>query len=472
MGLISPGSFVAEIPVLPLIHDFQQINRWIHTLAGMTQLAFEFAEDIPDIGQSCWAPVFTESGDLLQYQIAVNPLAALEGQTSGDAEHRRRARQLISLACGQLRAEEATVRLESELNDMTAHLEEMYEHVSLLHNVARMLSLEIPTDEITDGALDQLSHAIAADVTLSPHLRHQLKPRLPNGEFQLQRGSARQGLAHLLSVPLQFNDHTQRMLTARRHPNQAEFGSQETLLMRSVTSMLETHLANVSLFEEKDELLLAFISSLVSAIDARDPYTRGHSVRVALLSRQLAELITLDEEFSSRVYLSGLLHDLGKLGLDDSILRKQGPLTAEERTLVEQHPVIGHDIVKSIPAFADLLPGVRHHHERWDGAGYPDRLAGNDIPLMARIMAVADAFDAMASDRPYRSGMPFDRVTAVLESGSGSQWCPEIIEAFRQHEVAIRCLWSDLSSYIAEATSLATQQRREKFREPACLMAD
>jgi hypothetical protein len=209
-----------------------------------------------------------------------------------------------------------------------------------------------------------------------------------------------------------------------------EFGTVEAGSVSSVASILATHARNIELFEEKEHLLLDAIRSLVYAIEAKDPYTCGHSERVALFARRLAGEVGLDQEGCQRVYLSGLLHDLGKIGISGAILRKEGQPTAEEYAEVARHPEHAWAMLHELQHLQPLLPGVLHHHEKYDGTGYPDGLSGNEIPLDARIMAVADAYDAMTSDRPYRKGMPQEKVEAILSAGRGTHWDPRVVEAF------------------------------------------
>jgi HD-GYP domain-containing protein (c-di-GMP phosphodiesterase class II) len=131
-----------------------------------------------------------------------------------------------------------------------------------------------------------------------------------------------------------------------------------------------------------------------------------------------------------RVFRAGTLHDVGKIGVPDSILKKPGRLEPEEARIMETHPVLGEAIVAKVPQLKDLLPGVRHHHERWDGAGYPDGLAGEAIPLIARLIALADTYDAMTSDRPYRKGLPVEVALTEISRSSGIQFEPALAEAF------------------------------------------
>jgi HD-GYP domain-containing protein (c-di-GMP phosphodiesterase class II) len=198
----------------------------------------------------------------------------------------------------------------------------------------------------------------------------------------------------------------------------------------SVASILATHARNIDLFEEKEQLFLDAIRSLVYAIEAKDPYTCGHSERVALFARRLARQLGMSEEACQRVYLSGLLHDLGKIGIRGDILRKEGQPTADEFAEVTRHPEHAWAMLHDLEHLKPMLPGVLHHHESYDGSGYPDGLRGEEIPIDARVMAVADAYDAMTSDRPYRKGMPQEKVEGILRAGSGTHWDPGVVEAF------------------------------------------
>ena len=138
----------------------------------------------------------------------------------------------------------------------------------------------------------------------------------------------------------------------------------------------------------------------------------------------------LDPEQLNTLYMSGLLHDVGKIGIDDNVLRKPGKLTEAEYEHIKMHPTLGHKILKDIKQLDQVLPVVLHHHEQWDGGGYPYALEDEETPLLARITAVADAFDAMSSDRPYRQGMPDERLDDILREGAGTQWDPAVVDAF------------------------------------------
>ncbi|MHB8893707.1 MAG: HD domain-containing phosphohydrolase [Candidatus Geothermincolia bacterium] len=178
------------------------------------------------------------------------------------------------------------------------------------------------------------------------------------------------------------------------------------------------------------ELFLSTIKSLAAAIDAKDPYTRGHSERVALFSVAIARELGLDEKSLERVQIAGLLHDVGKIGIADAVLRKPDRLTDAEYAIIKGHPALGASIMGPIRQLKDIIPGMRHHHESLDGTGYPDGLAGGEIPLMARIIAVADTFDAMTSDRLYQKAKDDEFVIKTLQRLSGSRYDQKVVQAF------------------------------------------
>src|SRR5207244_2735340 len=182
--------------------------------------------------------------------------------------------------------------------------------------------------------------------------------------------------------------------------------------------------------ERLERANLSFASALVATLDARDEYTAGHSTAVAVYARDIAARMGLDAREQELVYVCGLVHDIGKVGLPPGLLEKPGPLTLEERRIMEEHPVIGERILAKVEDYADIATIVRHHHERVDGHGYPDELSGDDIPLLSRIIAVADAYNAMTSHRPYRDAMPSRVARLRLAQAVESQFDTAVVAAF------------------------------------------
>ena len=174
-------------------------------------------------------------------------------------------------------------------------------------------------------------------------------------------------------------------------------------------------------------------TSLAGAIDAKDPYTKGHSTSVSKFSEALARAINLPEEEVERIKLGALLHDVGKIGIPENVLKKEGPLSDEEWAIMKQHPTIGTEkVLMPNPSLRDLIPIVKYHHERIDGKGYPEGLANGDIPLAAKIVAIADTYHALISDRPYRKGMNIEKAISILEEGAGTQWDEDLVRTFIQ----------------------------------------
>ncbi len=171
---------------------------------------------------------------------------------------------------------------------------------------------------------------------------------------------------------------------------------------------------------------------MTATIDAKDHTTGGHSERVARMAVRLGKQMAVPETVLGDIYLAGILHDIGKIGIQDSVLQKPDKLTVEEFEHLKQHVIIGDRIISNLKPFHHLRPGVRNHHERWDGNGYPDGLSGSATPLLARLLAVADSCDAMLSPRPYRDAMPITKMEAILLQGAGSQWDPSIVDHFME----------------------------------------
>ena len=206
-------------------------------------------------------------------------------------------------------------------------------------------------------------------------------------------------------------------------------------LMRELSVRLrDTDAKMIADLQRKNEQLhqayLDTVTAVANAIEARDPYTRGHTGRVTALARAIAHQMGWSEEQLSSLEIGGLLHDVGKIGVSDAILRKPGPLSAAEYAEIKAHPEAGKRMLQGISYLESAIPGVLYHHERYDGQGYPYQLPGSEIPLAGRIMAVADAFDAMTSDRPYRRAMSPQTAVAELERGGGTQFDPEVVVAF------------------------------------------
>ena len=203
--------------------------------------------------------------------------------------------------------------------------------------------------------------------------------------------------------------------------------------IKSIEQMKTIRHINEELHDKNDELEKAYLDTigiLRQTVEAKDPYTRGHSDRVSEYSVLIGKKLGLDENTLHILKIGGLFHDIGKIGIPDSILLKESKLNDEEYSQIKNHPMIGVHILGGVKLFEDIIPIVEYHHERFDGRGYPSQLSGTDIPYVARIAAVADTFDAMTSKRSYRNALPIDVVRAEIEKCSGTQFDPDIAKAF------------------------------------------
>lgn len=369
-------------------------------------------------------------------------------------------RRHLSLGLHHSRQVEKEAVAQEEINQIVSQLHYSYQEINLLHVLTQNMQVSRSAADVFDLCLTQLTEVVQAEshciwltengqtVHLAQRGRSPLSqagqgrllerfenqdwshPLVKNHISGTLLGADFPGLRNFLLAPIAAGETRSGWLLVCNLSHDEEFSTLQVDLLTSIASLLGTHSRNRELFRQHEELLLSFVKSMVSSLDAKDAYTRGHSERVALIARRIGAELRLPEEDLRDIYLSGLLHDIGKIGLDDQILRKPGNLTDEEFSQVKKHPVIGHNILSGIKNLNSVIPGVRHHHEAWGGGGYPDNIAGEEIPLMARIMAVADAYDAMGSDRPYRKGMPLAKLEAVLREGSGKQWDPAVIAAY------------------------------------------
>jgi hypothetical protein len=405
-------------------------------------------------------------------------LAAAEKGWSSDRLDQWMARQphcsplllerLLIITSEQADSRSEASSLQADVTQLSNEIEQTYEEISLLHSLTQNLQISRGPVEVAQLCVSRMHGLIESagniiwleDKQTGSHFL--IEGDIPFDEIGLARlisrfddydwarplvknrvqgtllGSDYPGLENFVIVPITGGSHRSGWILSCNLRDNREFGSVEGSLLNSVATILGTHVRNIDLYQQHEDLLISFVRSLVSTLDAKDPYTRGHSERVALISRRLGQHLNLPEEDLNDIYLSGMLHDVGKIGVDDRVLQKPGKLTDEEFEEIKEHPMIGYNILKGMKNLQKILPGVRHHHESVDGTGYPDKLAGDEIPLMARIMAVADAYDAMGSSRVYRKGMPLEKLEDIFRNGSGQQWDSRIIDAYFELRDEIR----------------------------------
>jgi putative nucleotidyltransferase with HDIG domain len=213
---------------------------------------------------------------------------------------------------------------------------------------------------------------------------------------------------------------------------QQVFSAEDEHMLYTLANQIALFLQTVVNYEESREAYLDIIRSLVNAIEARDPYTRGHSEQTTKYAVSIAQKMALPAEAIEVVRYAASLHDIGKIGIKENILKKVKKLTADEYSHIKNHPFMGAQILKPIKSLQEVIPIVYHHHERYDGKGYLDGLQRDEIPIGARILSVADSFEAMTSDRPYHKGLPKEEAMEQLKKSSGTQFDPHVVNAFME----------------------------------------
>ncbi|HUF54275.1 MAG TPA: HD domain-containing phosphohydrolase [Dehalococcoidia bacterium] len=239
------------------------------------------------------------------------------------------------------------------------------------------------------------------------------------------------GFVSAAAAPFQLDDDVYAALVIA-YPEEHEFTGEELTRLERLAQQTELAIRSVRQRESLSRFAFDTAIALTEAIESRDPYTGGHCRRLADLSALTAHDLHMSASEVESIRLGAALHDMGKIVVPDSILKKPDKLTPEEYAIVKQHCYSGGQICKRVGFLQAAYPIVYHHHERWDGRGYPDGIAGERIPIGARIVAVMDAYDAMTTDRPYRGAMSFDEATAILKDGASSQWDPAIVDTFLQ----------------------------------------
>lgn len=374
--------------------------------------------------------------------------------------------QRLALAIGWMNSDDRGLALHrQELHQLSEELANNYEELSLLYKLSCSMSLDQSPVEFFNNACEELQEVsglgwIALQITEDQPRLQQLrgavytagdispqKPIRQLGRELMERyadssnttiiddtreieGVARHVGSNLLIVPLVREGQTLGVLFGGDQAHKEHIDSIDAKLCASLCNTLAIFLENLMFLEDAQSMFMGTLHALTSAIDAKDSYTFGHSERVALLSEMLARAAGIDEALVERVYIAGLVHDVGKIGVPESVLCKSGQLTDQEFDQIKMHPGIGANMLRDIRQMEDLIPGVLYHHERWDGQGYPEKRAGLDIPLFGRIIGLADAFDAMSSDRTYRSALDRDQVLSEIKRCRGDQFDPDLADIF------------------------------------------
>lgn len=236
----------------------------------------------------------------------------------------------------------------------------------------------------------------------------------------------------MLTMPVKFKDKTIGVLQLINKKGGGRFTPQDEELLEGMSSQIAIALENAKLYKAMRDMFVDSIQSLASAIDAKDPYTNGHSKRVTEYSMSIGKEMGLDDEQLEMLEYMAVLHDVGKIGIRDDVLNKQAPLDNEEFALMKTHTLIGAKILAGMKSLQSLSTGAKYHHEKYDGTGYFEKLKGNEIPLEARIISVADTYDAMTTDRPYRKGLEHRTAVDEVNRCAGTQFDPDIVGYFNK----------------------------------------
>jgi len=379
---------------------------------------------------------------------------------------------------------QAAAKVEEQIDMVSTELAQVYEELVLLHKLSTNMKvtesnanfLQMACDSLTDivgvegiailleKTIDDENQLVLAAgsglIDINEHMAAVFKNRLEeeiNGGKEALLDSEvdspfkydwPESIGNIIAVPLYGRDRTGThfaegaendnlitgLMVAINRADKPDFDSTDVKLFNSVASRCAVFIENGTLFKDLKELFIGSLKALTSSIDAKDPYTRGHSERVAFISRWIAERIaaeeSLKEEQVHRIYLAGLLHDVGKMGINEAVLRKEGKLTKQEIEHIRTHPSIGAGILSEIKQMRDIVPGVLSHHERVDGRGYPNGLAGGEIPLIGKIVGLADCFDAMTSKRVYRDALTVEQALVEIEEGLGTQFDEKVGRVF------------------------------------------
>jgi len=389
-------------------------------------------------------------------------------------------KMLIEMLCLLAENFRAVAGVEEEVEMVSTKLAQTYEELVLLHKLSTNMKVTEADANFLQMACDGLTEivnvegiaillektidgerrlALAAglglidiDEQMAIILKTRLVEELNNGKEALLdsevdapfRYEWPENIKNIIGVPLWGKEKTTAnfaeklrdgssitgVMVAINRLDKADFDSTDVKLFNSVANECAVFVENGKLFKDLEELFIGSLRALTSSIDAKDPYTRGHSERVAFISRWIAEKLSeekgLTEEQIHKIYLTGLLHDIGKMGIDEVVLRKKGKLTEQELSQMRMHPSIGAAILSEIKQMHDIVPGVMHHHERSDGKGYPSGITDGQIPLTAKIVGLADSFDAMTSKRTYREAMTIEQAIAEIKRGLGTQFDEEV----------------------------------------------
>jgi len=433
-GITGEAARTGETIVVP---DVMQDPRYIHGVAdGRSELAVPLVVNGKTIGvldaEAKEPEAFGEiEQQLFQTFASWAAVAVHNARLYSDLERANKSLQEYLDEMERMNQELTTYgeQISSTNRDLEARVGELV----TLHRASQTISSSLDLGQTLDTIVEltgNILHASSGAIRLLDEEAEELrtKARLEGDEQAPDGGDGASEEAPHLEAPLKIGDRVIGVFELGKE--NGEFTEEEKRMLDTLASQAAVAIENARLFERTQKMYYETIRSLAEALEARDSYTRGHSDRVTRYALAVAEEMEVSAEDLRVIGHAGLLHDIGKIGIRDTILHKTTMLSKQDREAIESHPLFGDTILGPIKFLDNVQTVVRHHHERFDGKGYPDGLKGDDIPLAARIVAVGDAFDAMTSDRPYRDAMSRDAAIAELKQVSGSQLDPEVVDVF------------------------------------------
>jgi len=367
-------------------------------------------------------------------------------------------RDLVTLA-------DAFNSMTDSLRERTEALTHTVEELSTLYEMSRTLGSTLDLEMMLDATLDAAMHSFAVDsgyvvlrdpesgevelrawrgtgdrpldgravrASMSEWVVRQGRPLVFNPSREVdavENVDAVTGALAALCVPLVSVDVVIGAIAVGSHDRTVSFTGEDVRLLSTIANHVTVAVGNTELFASVQDAYLATVRALAAAVDAKEPYMRDHSRRVAVFARATAEKMGLSHDQCTAIEMAAYLHDIGKIGISEQILRKPGPLSEEEMSTMRHHPLIGANILRPVTFPWSIAPVVRHHHEHFDGTGYPAGLRGDEIPLLARVLSVADAYEAMTANRPYRDRLVVDDSIAELRRCSGTDFDPRVVGA-------------------------------------------
>ena len=448
---------VVSLTGLSFYGPFQGDNLWLLTIPGILSEGL-ISRDVKPVvrltGIALLFPVYhlvqTPAGSSSLSAITAMVLAAVVGVILRAYRDREQVLQARDERLGTVLNCAAALAASTDLRSMIAHtLQACTKELD-----ARGGYVMLTNDENKEWLTTEAAYSVEGEFEFPKRLElgagvtgYAVKMGQPisihnSNDEQLDVEGVQSGARSIVSVPLVARNYmgpaqasSEQVLGAITLLGNAEdsFGNPDDMhLLRSLAALVAEAVSNANMEERQRTTFLMTLETLAKSLEARDVYTRGHSQRVCDVSMMIGERMGLNPEALEELRVGTILHDIGKIGVPDSILNKPGRLTDEEFIIMKSHPVIGYEICSPLGLSEGVLMIIRNHHEKLDGTGYPDGLKGGELPLSLRIVCVADAFDAMSSRRPYRDVMQMSRVLAELSAGAGVQFDPVVVEMLRE----------------------------------------